>query len=914
MSAPILTTKLYIPPPRSRMVARPRLIEQLNDGLAAGHKLTLISAPAGFGKTTLASSWIEELQFEPARREAIQNPKSKIQNRPAWLSLDEADGDLTQFLTYFVAALQTAVPALGKGAAAALDAAHPPPLELILTALLNEIATAPDRIILVLDDYHTIEGDAVDRALIFLLDHLPPQLHLVIVTREDPSLPLARYRARDHLTELRATELRFTAGEAAEFLNRTIGLSLSADDVTALEARTEGWIAGLQLAALSLQGRSDTANFIGSFTGTHRFMMDYLLAEVLQRQTAEVQAFLLGTSLLDRLCGPLCEAVLLTPAGSGQKLLESLERANLFVFPLDNDRQWYRYHRLFADLLRQRLQQSTADVANYHHRASHWYQTSGDLAAAFRHTIAARDVARAAEIAEQAWPAMEGTFQTRAWLGWTRQLPAEVIRARPVLCMQLGWAFSDVGEPEASERHLQDAERALASAADRAAIASLPGSIALARAYNAQVQGHLADTAKYAELAQQLIPEEDVYRRAQAVVTLQFTHWASGNLVAALHALDDWIAAMRQIGNVVFAIATAFAVADIQVTQGQLRAAQRTYEESLQLAAETGAETQAITAHHHLGLALLHHEIDNTEGFVRHWQQAEALGQRTTLVDWPFRWHIAQARLKQDAGDYAATLELLDEAKRVYVKNPVPDLRPVAASKAQVYLKQGRLAQAQDWAHTRGLSVTDDLTYRHEFEHVTLARVLIAGNQVTPAVTLLERLLSVAEAGQRAGSAIEILIVLALAHQANGNTSAALAALERALTLAQPEGYVRTFVTEGEPMRRLLLEFRYWIEKQQPRADQNPAGYVDQLLSAFVRSAIPQSKIQNPKSKIVEPLSPRELEVLRLIQQGLSNQEIADRLYVTLSTVKGHTRLIFDKLDVQRRTEAVARARELGLL
>jgi LuxR family maltose regulon positive regulatory protein len=509
---------------------------------------------------------------------------------------------------------------------------------------------------------------------------------------------------------------------------------------------------------------------------------------------------------------------------------------------------------------------------------------------------------------------MEGTFQTRTWLGWIKQLPADVIRARPMLCTQLGWAFSDAGEPDTSERYLQDAERALAGAADQAAFASLPGSIALARAYNAQVQGHVADTVKYATLAQQLIPAEDVFRRAQAVIMLEFTHWASGDLTAARRALDDWIDAMQQIGNIVFAIATAFAVADIQVAQGQLHAARRTYEQSLQLAAAAGPDAQAITAHHHLGLALLHHEMGDAEGFTRHWQQAAELGRRTTLVDWPHRWHVAQARVKLDAGDLDAALELLDEATRVYVKNPVPDVRPVAALKAQVYLRQGRSTEAQAWARARGLSVTDDLTYLNEFEHLMLARLLIAENQSAPAVTLLDRLLAAAEAGQRAGSALEILIVLALAHQAHGDTPAALAALARALTLAEPEGYVRTFVNEGEPMRLLILAYRYWIEKQQPRTAHNLVGYADRLLAACARPPILQSKIQNPKSKIAESLSARELEVLRLIEQGLSNQEIADRLYLALSTVKGHTRLIFDKLSVQRRTEAVARARELGLL
>jgi LuxR family maltose regulon positive regulatory protein len=662
-------------------------------------------------------------------------------------------------------------------------------------------------------------------------------------------------------------------------------------------------------------------------------MMDYLLEEVLQQQTAEVQAFLLGTSVLDRLCGPLCDAVMdegrktkdegqmagdapvsssvLRPSSA---VLEYLERANLFIVPLDNDRQWYRYHRLFADLLRQRLQQSPADVADYHLRASHWHQANGYLAEAFQHAVAARAFERAAELAEQAWPSMEDTFQTPAWLGWIKQLPADVTRVRPVLCTQLGWAFSLAGEPEISERHLQNAERALAGAADRAEFKPLPGSIALARAYNAQARGQVADTVKYAELAQQLIPAEDVYLRAQAVISLEITHWASGELTAARRALDDWMNAMRQIGNDVFVIATAFAVADIQIAQGLLREARRTYEQSLQLAAEAGPEAQAITAHHHLGLALLYRELGNAEECAQHWQKAEELGQRTTIADWPHRWHVAQARVKASEGDFDAALDLLDEAQRVYVKSTVPDLRPVEALKAQVYLRQGRLSKAQAWVRARGLAVNDDLSYLREFEYLTLARILMAASSNRQASELLERLRQAAEAQDRMGSVLEILLTQALAYRAQGDTMAAFAALERGLALAQPEGYFRLFVDEGEVMRSLILDFRFWMEKRGPREGRSLIGYVDELLAAFARPAIPQSEIEDQETEILEPLSPRELEVLQLISQGLSNQEIADRLFLALSTVKGYTRTIFDKLQVQRRTEAVARARALGWL
>jgi LuxR family maltose regulon positive regulatory protein len=409
MPAPILATKLYLPPPRPKIVLRPHLSKRLNEGLAAGRKLTIISAPAGFGKTTLVSEWVDHLRAVPARvftsddlrldaakGSQIVNRKSKIANpQVAWLSLDEGDNDPTRFLTYLVAALQTLAPNIGAGALTALQSPQPPSIESILIALLNEITTIPGNFVLILDDYHVIDAKPVDQALTFLLEHLPPQMHLVIATREDPDLPLARLRVRDQLTELRAADLRFTASEAAEFLNQAMGLKLSTENIAALDKRTEGWIAGLQLAALSMQGHQDTASFIQSFTGSHHFVLDYLLEEVLQQQPENIQTFLLCTSILDRLCGPLCDAVLLDSTTSGQETLEYLDRANLFIVPLDNERRWYRYHHLFGDLLRQRLGKP-ADLAEYHIRASQWHEENGDLGAAFHHAIAAGDFNRAA--------------------------------------------------------------------------------------------------------------------------------------------------------------------------------------------------------------------------------------------------------------------------------------------------------------------------------------------------------------------------------------------------------------------------------------------------------------------------------------------------------------------------------------
>jgi LuxR family maltose regulon positive regulatory protein len=760
-----------------------------------------------------------------------------------------------------------------------------------------------------------VDSKLVDNALAFLLEHLPPQMHLVISTREDPHLPLARLRARGQLIELRAADLRFTPAEAAEFLNQVMGLTLSPEDVAVLETSTEGWIAGLQLAAISMQGHQDVTSFIKSFTGSHHFVMDYLMEEVLGQQSENVQAFLLRTSILDRLCGPLCDAVLVDFPASAQETLEALERANLFLIPLDNERRWYRYHHLFGELLRLRLG-NPRELQDYHLRASAWYEANDDPSEAFHHAFEAGDFERAARLAEAAWQGMERNFQTAAWLGSVKKLPEAAICSRPRLCLQLGSAFSDAGDPETSETHLQNAERALAGITDQAEARSLLANIALIRASNAQNQGDLAETVKYAELSLQLIPEDDIYLRAQAIITLELTHWTTGYLEDSVRAMYAWVDNMQRTGNQVFVIASAFAVADMLVILGQLGKAEWVLRQALQQAAALGQEAELVTAHHHLGLALLAHERGDQMALAGHLQTAAELGQRTTLVDWTHRWNLARAHLKESAGEWDAALDLLEEARRAYVKTAVPNLQPVEARKARVHLKQGRLDKAQAWMRERSISTEDEVRYLDEFDLLTLARVRLGEGVFTGVNDLLERLLALAEAQKRTGSVLEILLTQALLHQAQGSPPQAFAALERALVLAEPEGYLRIFVDEGEKMRLLILDFRMRIEKQGHPNDHRLSGYANQLLAAFPEpmEAVSQSKFENRNSKIVDPLTDRELEILRLIAEGHSNTEISQQLYLALSTVKGHNLRIFNKLQVQNRTEAVARARELGLI
>jgi LuxR family transcriptional regulator, maltose regulon positive regulatory protein len=906
MSTQILATKLYVPPPQPRVVLRPRLIERLNEGLR--RRLTLISAPAGFGKTTLLSEWLASCE------------------RPAgWLSLDEGDSDPTRFLSYLVAALRTIAPNIGEGVLGALRSPQPPPTESILTVLLNEIATVPDDFVLVLDDYHVVDAQPVDDALAFLIEHLPPQVHLVIATREDPHLPLARLRARGQLTELRAADLRFTPSEAAEFLNQVMGLNLSAEEIAALETRTEGWIAGLQLAAISMRGREDVPGFIRAFAGDNRYILDYLVEEVLQRQPERIRSFLLQTSILDRLSGPLCDAV--TGQEEGTRMLEALERGNLFVVSLDDKRHWFRYHHLFADVLYAYLMQEQPDqVSALHRHASEWYEQNGSAADAIRHALAAADFGRAADLVELALPAMRRSRQEATVLGWLKALPDELLHFRPVLSVAYAGVLQQGGELEGVEDRLRDAERWLGTTADKRErpetpsaemvvvdeeeFHRLPGSIAVQRAGLALVLGDVPETVKYARRALALASEDDYFRRGAAAALLGLASWRSGDLEAAHRSFADGMASLQNAGYISDAVGGSIALADIRIAQGRLREAMRTYEHALQLATEQGDPVMRGTADMHVGMSELHREHDNLEAATQRLLRGKEQGERTGFPQNRYRWRVAMARILEAQGDPDGALDLLDEAERLYVSDFFPNVRPVAALKARVWVAQGRLGEALGWARKQGLSAHDEIGYLREFEHITLARVLLAEYEIDweersihEAMGLLERLLEAAGAGGRMGSVIEILMLQALAHEVQGDIPSALAPLQRALMLAESEGYVRVFVDEGRPMAQLLSE---------AAADGIMPDYTARLLASLeAESHPPPSPTAQP---LVEPLSDRELEILGLIAGGLSNREISERLFLALITVKGHNRNIFRKLQVRRRTEAVARARELGLL
>ena len=888
MPTPILATKLHIPLPRPHVVLRPRLIERLNEGLHC--KLTLISASAGFGKTTLVSEWAAGCE----RRE----PKVRV----AWLSLDEGDNDPTHFLTYLIAALQTIAANMGAGMLNVLQAPQPPPIESILTTLLNEITTIPDNFILVLDDYHAIDAKSIDNALTFLIEHLPSQIHLVIATREDPHLPLARLRVRGQLTELRAADLRFTPSEAAGFLNEVMGLNLSVEDIAALDTRTEGWIAGLQLAALSMQGHTsrDVASFIKSFTGSHHFVLDYLVEEVLQQQTESVQTFLLRTSILDRMCGPLCDTVVLDPAVSGQATLEYLERANLFIVPLDHERHWYRYHHLFAELLRQRLQQSH-NVAELHVRASQWYENNDLLLEAFHHAAAANDVERAVRLMESKGMPLHLPGAATTILNWLESLPTTVLNARPELWWKQASLLLTLGQTAGVEGKLQATEAVLAAAALPDAelddqTRNLIGEIAVARASLALAQ-HQAETIHVqARRALEYLHPNNLPYRSEALQAIGYAYYLQGDRAAAGRAYAEALALAQASGNMINTLLATTCLGQIQQLENQLYLAAATYQRVLQLIRDYSPSNAGVVT---FGLARICYEWNDLES-------AEQLGEQTLQLARQYSQFVNRfimcgvflARLKLIRGDLSGAEALLVQAEQSVREHGFLHRMPeVVAVQVLMVLRRGNLAAAAD------------LAQRYELP-MCRARVLLAQGNPSAALAMLGPYRQQVEARNWQDERLRAMVLQAVALHAHGEKDKAVHLLGETLALAEPGGFIRIFVDEGQPMALLLAEVA---------ACGTMPDYTAKLLAACAADEPrPADDAVRPASfaaqPLIEPLSERELEVLRLIAQGLSNHEIGERLFLALDTVKGHNRHIFDKLQVQRRTEAIARARELGLL
>jgi LuxR family maltose regulon positive regulatory protein len=874
MTIPIISTKLYIPTLRSKVVIRPRLIKQLNEGLH--RRLTLISASAGFGKTTLVSEWVASCE-RPA----------------AWMSLDEGDNDPSRFLTYLVAALQTIAANIGEGVLAVLQSPQRLSTESILTTLLNEITTIPHNFVLVLDDYHIIDAKPVDDALTFLLEHLPPQMHLVITTREDPHLPLARLRARDQLTELRVKDLRFTSFEAAGFLNQMMGLNLSSENIALLETRTEGWIAGLQLAAISIQGHKDATSFIKSFTGSHHFVLDYLIEEVLQQQSESIQTFLMRTSILDRLCGPLCDAVLLS-SGLGQQTLEYLEHANLFIVPLDNERRWYRYHHLFADLLRQRVQyslsSSTGDegrgVAELHISASVWYEDNGLEIEAFHHAAAANDVERAARLLEGKGMPLHFRGAAAPVLKWLESLPTTVLDAMPSLWVAYASALLFVSQLSGVEQKLRAAEAALQGTELNDKTRDHVGHIALIRATVAVSQHQVETIITQSRRALEYLHQGNLPVRTATIWTLGYAYHLQGDRAAASQAYTEAIGISQSIGHFIITIMATIGLGNLQEADNQLDLAADTYRSVLQL---TGDPPLPVACEAHLGLARISYERNDLDAALQHGQRSVQLARQVENTDRFISSEVFLARLKLAQGDVADAVAILAKADQLMRQhNFMHQMPEVAAAQVLVLLRQGNLAAA---AH---------LAQIHELPN-SLARVHLAQGDTSAALAVLESWRRQIEAKGWLDEQLKVMVLQAVALHEHGDMDMAVQLLGEVLVLAAPGGFIRIFVDEGIPMAGLLSEAA--THRIMP-------DYIGKLLAIFKSS--PRSA--PPAMALIEPLSERELNVLQLIAQGHSNREISERLFLAVSSVKGHNQNIFGKLQVQRRTEAVARARELGLL
>ena len=955
MDGSLLSTKLYIPTPRPASVARPQLLARLDACLRGGGKLILVCAPAGFGKTSLLVDWLHAGGPQGAAGSVAALPAASTPLRAAWVSLDQADNDPTRFWSYVMAALEGALSGVGAALLQALQTSQPPPIETLLALAINALDEAARRqgpLALVLDDYHLIDTPAIHGALTFLLDRLPPQVCLILTSRADPPLPLARWRARNQLVELRAADLRFTPEEAAHFFGATMGLTLTAPDVAALEARTEGWAAGLHLAALALQGRPDPASFVAGFAGSHRYVVDYLVEEVIARQPAHIQRFLLQTVVLERMCGPLCDTVVGLaeqdgygasdgvrapgPASYSQLILHELERANLFTIALDDERRWYRYHHLFAEVLRERLRAGAAGaaVAELHARASGWFAQHGFMAEAIEHALGAADWPQAAHLLETCtWPVVfRGEIHTVQ--GWFAALPPEHLAARPMLSLYFANLLMHTDQLAAATVRVREVEAALPADAVDAYEQRIRG-VALTTLGNISFyQGDLARCVAYGHQALECMPEDPPLGRVTASAFAAHRFLLTGDVTPTMERHVSAVAPVaRAVGHRFVLLRALTLLAQLQTLQGRLQAARASYREAEQIAPEPGGVLNLIgSPGYSFGLGNLYREWNQLDAAELHLREGmeRALGGLTINASYFGPGAIALARLQQASGDPAgahATLERLAELGRQRGFDPLV-LAQGRAAQAQLWLAQGELGAAIGWAETSGLRADEQLGFPRELEQLTLARVLLARGRADPAgafvrnaLTLLEWLLAAAEAGGRQGSALEIHTLRALALEACGDTAGAQAALGRALALAAPEGYMRLFLDEGGPMRALL--------GVAARSGAN-AAYAARLLGAFalepaadggeLRGATAQGQgaraaaPPTPAALLIEPLSERELEVLRLVESGHSNQAIADTLIVAVGTVKKHINNIYAKLEVGSRTQALARAHALQLL
>jgi LuxR family maltose regulon positive regulatory protein len=925
-SDPLIRTKLRLPFTRPGLVPRPRLQEQIAQGLRG--PLTLITAPAGFGKTTLVASCIANCGLPVA-----------------WLSLDKGDNQAGRFLSYLVAALQEADLTIGSEAAQLLASSQQAPPEGILTGLINNLDSASGEIALVLDDYQFISSQTVHEAVAFLLEHCPNTFHLVIATRSDPPLPLARLRARGQTVELRAADLRFTEPEAAQFLNDVMGLLLDDRSVAALEERTEGWIAGLQMAAITIQSalsmrdRKDVLGFIEGFSGTNRYILDYLMEEVLASQSLEIQSFLLCTSILERLTAPLCDAITesrewrvessnesLLYSLDSQSVLEYLERANLFLVPLDDERQWYRYHHLFADLLRSRLVHSADyEVNALHLRAADWFEQNGYPEDAIHHALAARDFALAARLIENLAETVWLKAEYSRLIEWVQALPLDLVRSRPWLCVWYAWSLSQIGLLEETTVWIEAAGRAVQKPGPGLPTPSILSSDAYALEYEiATLHALIACLAEDYDRAIQLAawilenpPPQDrkssLFARCHVLHGLSSMYYVVGELSRAEETSMETIRLSREIRFTLRHIHAANKLANVYRTRGQLHRSHQLLLDTLAFFEQQGLARYSVLHILRCRLVDLLYEWNRLEEIERLVEENGLSGAVTEVPYVCVDLYNLQARRLLLRSDLAGAQSALDQAALLIRQSYIwPALnRQTESLQVRLWLQMGDLPRAAAWASAPSEDDADRFPFLSESRLIARARILLAQSECDKAASLLDRLRASAESGGRQGSLVTIRTMEAVALQATGQPKEALAALEAALGLAETEGYIRTFVDEGQPIQMLLA---HWLAHANPGPMRD---YAIHLLSHFDAEPHMVTAAQKKVSQVgdlVEPLSQRELEVLHLIALGRTNQEIARQLIVAPGTIKAHAASIYRKLDVANRTEAVARARQVGIL
>src|SRR5215831_8955705 len=907
----LLGAKLHVPRPPPGFVARPRLAGRLDEGLS--QRLILVCAPAGSGKTALLAAWASGGRWPVA-----------------WLSLDEGDNDPARFWRYVAAALERSRPGI-SGRIGPLLGPAPRSFEGVVAALVNELADRPaaGQALLVLDDYHLIGARQVHASVQFLLGYLPPGLHLVLAARSDPPLRLSRLRARGEFTELRAGDLRFTEGEAAVLLRGAAGPAapiLTGAAIEALATRTEGWAAGLYLAGLSLQSQDDPDAFVAAFSGSHRYVLHYLAEEVLDRQDAQVRAFLLETSVLERLSGELCDAV--TGRSGGQAMLERIERAGLFLMPLDEVGSWWRYHHLFADLLQARLRaEQPGRAVALHQAAAAWHAERGLVDDAIRHAVAAGEPALAADLVERHFDAVYFTGENATLQRWLSSLPGQPAGSRPRLSLALAFLALAAGDVGTAEQAITTVGADLPGADDSfrpsvgagaSLIANIPAAAAITRAWLATLRGDAEETARFAAQARARLRDGDWLLESICRLNLAVADWLGGRLTDAGQHFTAAIPGWQAAGQRTLAAQGCNFLGQIRRAQGNLDAALEAYRELLQITALPGGAKSPVAGIGHVriaevcyqrgDLAAARRELDTGLPLCRQLTETQALATGLATLAW----------IQQAEGDPAGARAAMAQAGRA---GPSPAaaglLNPVPALRARLALAQGDTAAAARWAQQRGLSPDSEPAYPREPDHLVLARVLLAQDQPQTALRLLGRLLATADSQGRTGSIIEIQALRALALAATGGQAAAAEELARTLALAAPQGYVRVFADEGPPMAALLGQVASAHRDGQPAARQVPLGYLAAVLRACApASGAPQTGRSGRTSipGLTEPLTARETQVLRLLAAGAPNQQIADDLVVTLATVKKHITHLLGKLGAANRTEAAARARQLGLI